>query len=204
VSTRPCTDCALSEDELIQLLSNSYDHGNIQRYLNLFPSVEDSAAYRCVVDPPLNGIESWGLGAEFTMQRRMFFTYGGVLPPEPEDWWITSINAVLTRVSPSWLEATDAYRSSANPTGLDPGKWEATRAVFHAVLALHTFGGTTYCVDALEQFVVIRDRSAEARLKRHYFIYRWRELQGSSSEGPGLEACESVTWTTLKLLYGGP
>ena len=96
-----CLNCAASEDELIQLLSNAYRDRDFARYSDLFPTAADAAPFFYYLNAPVNGIDNWDVTEELRLHRRMFVPEDP-LPGEPQvqdEFWLNSITINLSRGS---------------------------------------------------------------------------------------------------------
>jgi hypothetical protein len=169
---------AKSPDELIQGLSSAYRARNYDAFVNLFPQTADNAGYFFFLNEPVNGITNWDLTEELRIHRRMFKPEDP-LPgetPVPAELWLQSITITLDRTATEWVERADLYISEANPEGLDPAKWKATEAEYHADVLFNTAGETDYRVDGRANFVVIEDLTKPEGTDRKFLIYRWEDL----------------------------
>jgi hypothetical protein len=200
----PCTNCASSQDELIQLLAASYHDRDLGRFTDLFPIHADSADYAFFLTAPVNGVDNWDLTEELRIHRRMFDP-SHPLPSEyavPRELWLNTVTIALSRTTSSWVERTDLYKSPTNPTGLDGAKWRITEAEYHADILFNTDGDTDYRVDSRENFIVIQELAKSAGTPRRYRIYRWEDLDPSPI--PAREAAVVTTpaaWGQIKEVY---
>jgi hypothetical protein len=190
----PAVNDAQSEDALIQLLSKAYTEQDCELFEDLFPAPEDSVEYTFFPSFPINGVDTWGLDRELRIHRAMF-RCDSILPPS--DLWLVSISISLSRIA-LWVESTDLYRSPSNPSGLDPARWRATEAQFHADILFETQGETDYRVDGRQDFVVIQDLQKSPGARRRYLIYRWSEPDGF----PYSRSMSSLTvWSAVRSMY---
>jgi hypothetical protein len=197
-----CTNCAGSEDELIQLLAKAYRERDFARYTDLFPTAADAAPFFFFLNAPVNGIDNWDLTEELRIHRRMFKP-GDPLPGEtqvPTELWLVSITINLSRTAATWVERTDLYKTPANPNGLDSNKWKVTEGEFHADIMFETQGDTDYRVDGRHNFIVIQDLEKTAGAPRRYVLYRWEDLD-PPVPGPSLPATAPALWGSVKMLY---
>jgi len=167
-----------TQDELIQGLASAYRTRNYDKFVNLFPLTEDNAAYFFFLNEAVNGVTNWDLTEELRIHRRMFKPEDP-LPgeqPVPAELWLNSITITLDRTASEWGERSDLYRSDANPEGLDPAKWKATEAEYHADVFFETQGETDYRVNGRANFVVIEDLTKPSGTDRKFLIYRWEDL----------------------------
>jgi hypothetical protein len=218
-TTCPCTDCYETQDALVQGLSSAYRTRNYDEFAKLFPTQEDNAPYYFFLNEPVNGISNWDLTEELRIHRRMFKPEDP-LPgetPVPQELWLESISITLDRTAAEWTERTDLYRSDANPAGLDPAKWKATEAEYHADVLFNTVGNTDYRVDGRANFVVIEDLQRATGAAHKFLIYRWEDLgtfgvqidvedvlassENALFDGRRPIAGSQTNWSGLKQLY---
>jgi hypothetical protein len=201
----PCTNCANSEDELIQLLATAYRERDHDRFADLFSSDADEAPYFFFMNSPINGIDNWDRTEELRIHRRMFKPEN-LAPPEapvPSQLWLVAITINLSRTAASWVERTDLYKTPSNPSGLDQSKWKVAEAEFHAEILFETQSQTGYRVDGRENFIVIQDLDKTPGSPRRYLMYRWEDLDPPAApvQDQNSAAATPATWSSVKRLY---
>jgi hypothetical protein len=203
VPQTPCEECApTSEDELIQLFSETYRNRDVEKFTNLFSTAADGVPYSFILNAPVNGVGSWDLDEELRVHRRMFepdVPVPGETPVEDE-LWLASITITLTRTTSDWVERTDLYKTPTNPEGIDAAKWSANEAECHADILFETQGENDYRVDGRMSFIVLEDRMKASSDARKFLIYRWEDLE-TPAAGLITAGVESVSWTSVKNLY---
>jgi len=115
-------------------------------------------------------------------------------PPVPPEYWLQGIVIDLSPVG-SWAERSDLYRSSSNPNGLDPARWRATDAQYHASILWDMQGDTDFRVDGQQNFVVINDLTRSAGERGKFVLFLWQDL------GSTMPSEEQVSWSRIKKLY---
>lgn len=203
VSQAPCEDCApTSEDQLIQLFSETYQNRDIEKFTNLFSTSSDGVPYSFILNAPVNGIDSWDLDEELRIHRRMFAP-DAPLPgetPVQDELWLVSITINLSRTTATWGERTDLYKTPTNPDGIDATKWLASEAEYHADILLETQGETDYRVDGRMNFILLEDRAKTRGEARKFLIYRCEDLEPPPA-GPTPAGVNPATLTSVKNLY---
>jgi hypothetical protein len=180
----PCENCVeipTTPVELIAKLQEAYQLRSYDVFANLFPTAEDNAPYLFILSEPLPGGQTnWDVTEELRIHRRMFQPENP-LPgetPVPQDLWLAGITITLTPLR-DFSERTDLYGPPVNPNnpqGLDPAKWKATEAEYHADILFDTQTDTDYRVNGRTNFVVIEDLTKTTGDNRKFLIYRWEDL----------------------------
>jgi hypothetical protein len=193
----PVCVTATSQSGLIVQFRDAYQRRDYDCFSNLFSTAADSAPYSYFLDEPAGA--TWDLVEELRIHRRMFHPEDP-LPDEdrvPPELWLAAI-AILLDPWTDWTERWDLYRSDTNPGGLDPNRWRATEAQFHAYLYFDMMGETDYVVNGLCAFVVLEDLRKKPGLDRKFLIDQWKDL------GPIVTAAiagQPASWSVLKAMY---
>ncbi|MFQ5600847.1 MAG: hypothetical protein ACE5G2_09870 [Candidatus Krumholzibacteriia bacterium] len=195
-----------SETAFIREFEHAYghmSHGSFAAFL----SGRDGAEFRFETHAAVSaGPASWGRTEELEIHERMFnprFWQAGELPV-PQDLRMESIRIHLTPLT-EFSERPELYHHDAtNPSGLDPGRWRASRATYWSYAYLAT-KGPDYQVSGPVRFTVLEDRARSVGEAGKFTLHHWEELDLESAEAPHTPMLQSgvreVTWATVKGFY---
>jgi hypothetical protein len=171
----PPPDPITTPSEAIEALAAAYRAKDVQALAALL-----HADYRYFLyqPDPSTGWTEWDRTVELRIARRMFEPEN--IPPGdpalPGAGWLQSVTIALAPQS-VFTERHDLYTNATPPGPLDPTRWIATEARYHADIFIATQGETDYQLIGDTRFVVVEDRSKDVGEFNKFTIYHWADLE---------------------------